>query len=121
MAIIKTNRIPQKRRHTFKVGYYFEFDESDLEKGLVHFKKVVRQIYRKWAIRLHPDKRKTGCPGNHIINGAGFIRLSKGYNYLMGLKTIPMTYGNFNTIMEVTKGYKTTEDYPEVDFGRCPG
>lgn len=116
MAVIKTNRIPQKRRSTFTVGPYFKIDLEDLEKGLPYFRQTIRQIYRKWVKRLHPDRRYAKRPGGHLINGSGFIRLTKDFEYLMGLKTIPLTYGNINAILQMTKGYKTTEDYPEV-FG----
>ena len=97
------------------VGAYFDFTHDDLSKGLRHFKGILKHQYRALSMRYHPDRQKARIHGRGVpLNGRGFKEMSKEYDRLLGLKEIPLTYTNFETIFWIKKGYKTTEDFPEI-------
>jgi len=102
------------RKSYFRSTRFFQFSIGDLARGIGHFRDQVKKQYRHQAHLIHPDKKiQRGTPGNSI-NGSGFRLLKADYNHFMSLNSIPHNFNNFDTLFEITKGYKTTEDYPEI-------
>lgn len=99
----------------------FGIDEDQVDSlSLAEVKKLVRERYVEVVFRIHPDQG-----GKGFTTWIGYLRVPGGtrvyiekvkemYQRIKSLKHKPMTTANCAEILEITKGYKTTED---VDFG----
>ena len=87
--------------------YYCEFKAlclsvDDFDFGLAYLKKRAKEQYRKLAKKYHPD--------NNHSKGHSFMQLTACYKRIMQLSIMPLCIRNFETVLEITKGYKSTED-----------
>ena len=91
--------------------HFFGMDESDITKGLVYLKNKVKHEFRKYAMRFHPDRNIILIKGREKSRtGFTFKKALKHYRRLMKMKTVPITIDNANAVLNITKGYLSTND-----------
>ena len=84
---------------------YFNITDKDLDMGLRHLKAKVRREFTRLAKRYHPDT------GEVHVTGWSFKLLHRWRDKILSLKIMPVTLDNLETILDIQKGYKSTDDY----------
>jgi len=99
----------------FRINRLYGITEEDKKKGLRHLKCLVRKKFRELAKLYHPDSNispgsRNGWAGKRELVGAAFNELKRTRDHICGLKVMPVTLDNLESVLEVTKGYKSTDD-----------
>ena len=98
----------------FRINRLYGITEEDKKKGLRHLKWLVKKKFRELAKLYHPDstipRSSNGWAGKRELVGAAFNELKRTRDHICSLKVMPVTLDNLESILEVTKGYKSTDD-----------
>ena len=82
----------------------FNITEADISLGLRHIKAKVRSEFRRLAKKYHPDTNSRGPKATQ------FKRLCRARERVLGLQTMLITMDNLETVLDITKGYKSTRE-----------
>ena len=82
---------------------YFDITDADINLGLRHVKAIVKKQYRKLAKKYHPDT-------NGYKKATYFKELQDLHKRVAALQIMPLTIDNLETVLDLTKGYKSTHD-----------
>lgn len=84
-----------------------DITESVIDKGLIHLKQIAKSSFRRKVKISHPDMPfNGGAPSK----GRNFNTQLTAYKKIMALKCVPMTMMNTNKVLEIGKGYVSTND-----------
>ena len=89
----------------------FDITDKDMALGLRYVKSKVRMQFKYLAKKYHPDTNQgLGGWGGSKAKGATFNKLKQTRDKILGLKIMPVTWYNVESVLEITKGYKSTTD-----------
>lgn len=91
---------------------FFGLNENDVAKGLTHLKRTTKKRFAEVAKQYHPDTytQYHDKRGYHRFSGRVFRDAYRAKEIIMRLKVAPMTPENMISVLELQKGYLTTED-----------
>jgi hypothetical protein len=104
-------KLNPQQQYTSNGRGFFDITEDDFKKGISWVKYKTKKKFKIKAKILHPD---TGRHLHSRCNGYSFPRMLRSYRNIMDMEIVPTTIENFDSVMEIQKGYKTTEDFPEI-------